>query len=874
MAKKPSSTTGQHLLIVESPAKAKTIKKFLGAAFTVKASLGHVRDITSKGRGKAAFGIDFENGYAPQYEPIKSREKVLKELREAAGKADAVYLAPDPDREGEAIAWHLKEALHLSDKKTHRVTFNAITRRAVQDAIDHPSKIDMNLVNAQQGRRVLDRLVGFSLSPFLWKKITKGLSAGRVQSVAVRLIVEREREIAAFKPEEFWRIVVDLLQQDADTAPPPVFQANLVRWKGEKFELGSEHAANEEAAMAVANALQDATYTIASIDKREVKGRPTPPFITSTLQQAASTFLYFGAQKTMRVAQSLYEGVTLDGTPTGLITYMRTDSTRIAPEAIGEARQYITDNFRPEYLPEKPNVYASKKGAQDAHEAIRPTSVFHTPERVKPFLNNEQFRLYEMIWRRFVASQMAPARFQTTTATIVAADGELEAKGRVVLFDGHTVLSMQAAKAAKKEEKEADDAKDDDPENAGKDAKDQMLPPLREGEVLEKKDLRATQHFTQPPPRYTEASLVKTLEKEGIGRPSTYASIVQTIQDRGYTKLVKRAFHATELGMAVTDLLLSNFKQIMDLQFTARMEADLDSVEEGKADWVELIDQFYRPFEERLGLAIKEAEPLKGKPAPNGETCPLCESEMIVRYSKAGAFLGCTKFPDCKGLRQMPGEAGDADADIPEGELVSCPACGAPMQRKTSKYGEFLACSGYPVCKQSLPLGKDGKPLPLPDIKMDCEKCGAAMAVKMGKNGPFLACSGYPECKNTKHLDREGKVMELPEVKGVMCEKCGAELVVKMSRRGPFLACPGFPKCRNAKPMPGEERKKSTKKTAKKTAKKVVKKAAKKTTKKTTKKVSKKTAAKATTDHAGDVGKEGSGTNSPPPSAGNPPWEG
>lgn len=834
MAKKSASAGGENLLIVESPAKAKTIKKFLGGSFTVKASMGHVRDITSKGRGKDAFGIDFENGYAPRYEPLKTREKVLRELREAAAKADAVYLAPDPDREGEAIAWHLKEALDLSERKTHRVTFNAITRNAVQEAIRHPGKIDMNLVNAQQGRRVLDRLVGFSLSPFLWKKITKGLSAGRVQSVAVRLIVEREREIGAFKPEEFWRIVVDLVQQDAQTAPPPVFQASLVRWKGEKFELGSPHAANEEAATAVADALQDAAYTIKTVDKREVKGRPTPPFITSTLQQAASTFLYFGTQKTMRVAQSLYEGVTVDGTPMGLITYMRTDSTRIAPEALAEAREYIGEHFDPEYLPAKANVYSSKKGAQDAHEAIRPTSVLLTPTRVKPFLNAEQFRLYDLIWRRFVASQMSPARYQTTTATILAADGELEAKGRVVLFDGHTILSMQAAKAARKDEKHEEDGSGGDPEETGKENKDQTLPPLREGDDLEKTDLRATQHFTQPPPRYTEASLVKTLEKEGIGRPSTYASIVQTIQDRGYTKLVKRAFHATELGMAVTDLLLKHFDQIMDLQFTARMEADLDSVEEGKSDWVKLIDEFYKPFEKRLGNAVKEAEPLKGKPAPNGETCPLCESEMLVRYSKAGAFLGCSKFPECKGLRQMPGEEGDA-ADLPEGELVSCPACGAPMQQKKSRFGDFLACSGYPVCKQTIPLGKDGKPVPLPDIKMDCGKCGAEMVVKMGKNGPFLACSGYPACKNTKHLDREGKVIELPEIKGILCEKCGAEMIVRMSRRGPFLACPGFPKCRNAKPMPGEE-KKASKKTAKKTAKKSTKKTTKTITRKSTSK--------------------------------------
>ncbi len=828
------------LLIVESPAKAKTIKKFLGTGYTVKASMGHIRDIPSKGRGKKRFGIDLDNNYTPNYEPIKSREKTLKDLEAAAKKADEVYLAPDPDREGEAIAWHLKEQLHLPDDKAFRVTFNAITKSAVQEAISHPDKINMNLVNAQQGRRVLDRLVGFSLSPFLWKKITKGLSGGRVQSVAVRLVVEREKEIGAFTPEEFWKIAVKLAKSGAEE----VFEANLVRWDGEKFALGFPCASTEESATKIAAALQNASYKITSMDKRVVKGRPSPPFITSTLQQASSTFLHFGAQRTMRIAQQLYEGIQVEGELTGLITYMRTDSTRTAPEGIAEVRDYISSNFAPEYLPEKANSFASKKNAQDAHEAVRPTNTLLTPDRIKNALTPEQFRLYELIWKRFVASQMSPASYQTTTATIEADKGILEAKGRVVLFDGHTVLQL----AKKKKEEEQDEDSDDSDESAKKKSKekDQILPAIAEGDDLLKKELSSTQHFTTPPPRYSEASLVRALEKEGIGRPSTYAPIVQTIQDRGYVRLEKRSFHATELGIAVTDLLLASFEDIMDLAFTAKMESDLDKVEEGEAIWYEIVDAFFKPFTEKLEYATKEVESLKGRPAPNDEKCPLCKSDMVVRYSARGAFLGCTKYPDCKGLTSMPGEEEEADSDM---EPVSCPKCGNPMIKKSSRYGEFLACSSYPACNQTLPIGKDGKPVELPDIKMDCHKCGKEMVVKMGKNGPFLACSGYPECKTTKHLDKDGKIIDLPDLSDVKCDKCEAPMIARMSRRGPFMACSAFPKCRNAKPIPGSEQEKKQKEKEAKAAERALKKAEKEKLKaeKESAKAAKKVAKKKTT---------------------------
>ena len=538
------------LLIVESPAKAKTIKKILGKDFTVKASVGHIRDLNSKGRGKKALGIDTDNGYTPDYIVIKGKEKTVKELQDAAAKADEVYLAPDPDREGEAIAWHLKEIIGLSDEDAHRVTYSAITKKAVQQALENPRKIDMDRVNAQQGRRILDRLVGFSLSPFLWKKVAKNLSAGRVQSVAVRIVVDREREIKAFEPEEFWRIKARVSPEKKEKDK---FDAQLVRWQGRKFELGNPVAQTEVSAKEVADHIQNSSLKVLKIETREAKGKTSPPFITSTLQQAASTALSFGTSKTMSVAQKLYEGMEIDGVTQGLITYMRTDSTRIAPEALDEVRKYIADNFDSEYLPEKPQIYSTSKNAQDAHEAIRPSSVELTPEKVQPYLTREQYRLYELIWRRFVASQMPPARYDVTTLTIEAGEGELEAKGRITRFKGYTILIPEGKKGKKD------------------DGKYQNLPDMQKEDLLDLLNLDTTQNFTKPPARFSEASLVKALEKEGIGRPSTYAPIIKTISDRGYVRLENRYFHASELGMAVNDILVQNFDNIMDLKFTAGM---------------------------------------------------------------------------------------------------------------------------------------------------------------------------------------------------------------------------------------------------------------------------------------------------------------
>ena len=779
-----TASKGKKLVIVESPAKAKTIKKILGPDFEVKASVGHIRDL-QKGWGKKSFGIDIENGYKPNYIVIKGKEKTVNELKKAAGNASEVYLAPDPDREGEAIAWHLKEVMGLTDEQAKRITYQAITKKAVLDAVSNPSHIDMDLVSAQQGRRVLDRLVGFSLSPFLWKKVAKNLSAGRVQSVAVRIVVDREREIAAFVPEEFWRISARI---HPEGKKKDLFEAQLVEWKGEKFGLGTPAAGTEESAREISSRLEKADYSVESVKSKEAKSRLLPPFITSTLQQAASTSLRFGTSRTMSVAQKLYEGIELgDGNPAGLITYMRTDSTRIAPEGIEEVRNYIGSNFAPEYLPEKPNTFGKSEGAQDAHEAIRPTSVENTPEKIKPYLSAEQYKLYELIWRRFVASQMNPARYLTTTVRIGADEGIFEAKGRVTVFDGYTVLIPEP------EKKEGD---------AEKENKNQKLPALEEKDSLDLKELDTTQHFTKPPSRYSEASLVRALEKEGIGRPSTYAPIIKTIRERGYVRLEKRAFHATELGMAVNDMLVNNFSNIMDLKFTAAMEADLDKVESGKVNWVQLIDDFYKPFAQSVEKATEEAEALKNREWTGDEVCPQCGGKLVVRFSMNGAFLGCADYPNCKGLIPMPGEnnTGEEGEDVPE---VNCPSCGKPMVKKKSRYGkEFLACTAYPDCKTTLSLDKEGKPVELPKIERTCEKCGNPMEVKMGRRGPFLACSNYPECKNTMPIDKDGKVIELPKVDGVVCDKCGGEMVVKMSRRGPFLSCSNYPKCRNAKPLP------------------------------------------------------------------------
>jgi DNA topoisomerase-1 len=794
----------KNLVIVESPAKAKTIHKYLGAGFEVVASKGHVRDLPKKG-----FGIDIEGGWVPTYRPLEDRKDVLTSLKKQAAKADTVYLAPDPDREGEAIAWHLKEALGLDEDRVRRVTFNEITKRAIQDAFAHPGSINMALVNAQEARRFLDRAVGYKLSPLLRKKVTKGLSAGRVQSVAVRLIVEREREIQNFKPEEFWKIAAVLAPKgtvslkpiktkktalaktkpakktgDGDTngeaaaptveVPEGAFLTELAEWAGKKFKAGNEEEANR-----ILTALEGASYVVAKVEQKDRPEKPQAPFTTSTLQQQSSIRLRMSAKATMMLAQRLYEGVELGSEGSvALITYMRTDSTRVSADALEACRACIGDKYGPPYLPAKPNVYSSGKSAQEAHEAIRPTDLANTPEKVARFLPHDLLRLYTLIYNRFVASQMTPAVFAVTNVEVKAAEGIFKAQGKILKFDGYRRVLPPAGKQ-----------------------EDALLPPLHVDQDLDLLDLSATQHFTQPPPRYNEASLVKTLEKEGIGRPSTYASIIDKIQKRGYVEQKERRFYATETGMVVTDLLVEHFPTVMDLKFTGHMEEDLDLIETGKTERNFVLNEFYEPFQQALALALDKMPTLGG--VQTDEKCPQCGRPLVVRFSpKAGGrFLGCSGYPECKYIKPREGEA-------PRPQPVEtehlCPECHKPMLQRMGKRGPFLGCSGYPECKTTMNFDANGNPVraskPTEHV---CEKCGKPMVLREGPRGPFLACTGYPKCRNAKDVDAQGNPLQ-PIDTGITCEKCGSPMAVKPGPRGPFLGCSAYPKCRSTKPMPAE----------------------------------------------------------------------
>jgi len=800
----------KHLVIVESPAKAKTISKYLGPEYEVAASKGHVRDLP-----KSRFGIDIEGGWIPTYQNLPERKEVLAELKKKAEKAQLVFLAPDPDREGEAIAWHLKEALGLPDDRVRRVTFNEITKKAVQEAFAHPGQINMDRVRAQETRRFLDRVVGYQLSPLLGRKVRGGLSAGRVQSVAVRLIVEREREIQAFRPEEYWKIFAALRPADSSVAvpspqdgptnlEPPIrirkarqdteaeiedteaevspiqrgeapegtFLAELTEWQQAKPNLASEAEA-----LQLAQALQKAGFFVASVEQKQRLDAPPPPFITSTLQQQANIRFRFSGEKTMRLAQQLYEGVELgpEG-PVALITYMRTDSVRISEEALAAVRQFIRDQYGEAYLPAIANIYQSGKAAQEGHEAIRPTDLSYTPDRVAQWLTPDQHKLYSLIYWRFVASQMKPAVFDITTVTIEArsdvGQGLLKAQGKVLRFDGYRKVYQPVGKQ-----------------------EDALLPALHDGQSLACAELLASQHFTQPPPRYTEASLVKTLEKEGIGRPSTYATIISKIQQRGYVEQKNRRFYATPLGMLVTDLLVEHFPKIMDVKFTSHMEEELDAIENARADWREVLNEFYEPFSQALKAAEAKMPKVKGQESE--ENCPLCGAALVTRYSKTGEFLGCSRYPECRYVKTN-GE--NNDSAQPTG--YTCPECGRPMLQKTGKRGTFLSCSGYPDCLVTMALDAQGQPvIRTQKTEFLCERCGAPMVLRNGKRGKFLSCSAWPKCRNTKNVDEQGQPVETPET-GMRCDKCGSVMVIRSGRRGPFLGCSAYPKCRNAQPLP------------------------------------------------------------------------
>ena len=772
-----AASNGKKLVIVESPAKARTINRYLGGDYLVKACMGHVRDLPPK-----QFGVDLDNDFAPTYEPLPGRRKVLAELKKHARAAKEVYLATDLDREGEAIAWHLAEALKVPPERLRRVIFNEITRPAIREAFANPGRIDPKKVDAQQARRILDRIVGYQLSPLLWRKVARGLSAGRVQSVAVRMIVDREREIAAFVPEEFWKISAiltpdlqaaeDLERQweafCAQPTPPSqadqlaflaqhgAFRAELVEWKGERFRCGDHAAAAEVAAglgLKIESVLREedprgkgparhrvrilgrmrrpgeAEFTVESVQARTSRTRPPGPFTTATLQQAAAIRLRFGAARTMRIAQRLYEGVELGAEGSvGLITYMRTDSQNLSPQAVSQVRDFIGEHFGAEYLPEKPNVYRSSARAQAAHEAIRPTDVTRTPESLRGRLEADLLRLYELIWRRFVACQMPPAEWDVTEVGVAGRCPQgralLRAMGRRLRFDGYLKVAGMPR------------------------SQEQMLPALEAHQPLAPVKIEPTQHFTQPPPRYTEASLVKALEAEGIGRPSTYASIIQTIQDRDYVKQIDRRFHATPLGMKVTDKLVQHFPDVFDLRFTARLEDRLDEIEDARADWVQVLRDFYGPFKSDLERAGEEMVHAKAETEPSDYTCPQCGKPMVYRWSKSG---------------------------------------------------RYLACTGWPECKTTFPVDAEGRKLQQTRVDIACPKCGAVMVLRRGRYGPFLSCSRYPDCDGLVNLDRRGRV-KLPAAPplevDLTCPKCGKPLYLRRSARGPWLSCSGFPRCR------------------------------------------------------------------------------
>ena len=755
------------LVIVESPAKAKTIGKYLGKQYVVKASLGHIKDLP-----KNDLAVAVDQNFEPRYEVIEGKKKLIAELKAAAKGVDSIYLAADPDREGEAICYHLQEELQGTNKKTggvpmYRVMFNEITKNAIQKAFEKPLQVNVHLVEAQQARRVLDRLVGYKISPLLWDKVRRGLSAGRVQTVALRLIVDREREIRAFLKREYWSVDVQLAAKK-----PPVLKAHFTRRNDETLELP-----NEEASVALLAQLEGANYVVHSVNTREKKRNPVAPFITSTLQQESSRKLRFSVKRTMMLAQRLYEGVEIgEEGASGLITYMRTDSTRISNDALDEVRGMIAQRYGADFVPEKPNVYKSKKDAQDAHEAIRPTSALRHPDDMAPFLQEDELKLYRLIWIRFVASQMMPALFDQTTID-VAANGQdgatyfFRATGSVPKFKGFLEVY-----------EEGKDQKDEDDEELKN-----RLPAVTQGQELKLGSIQPEQHFTEPPPRFNEATLVKELEADGVGRPSTYASILSTIQEREYVKKDGGRFVPTELGMVVTDLLLESFEDLFDVSYTARMEHELDEIEEGKVDWRVSMSDFYDRFQKDLATAERTMTDIKRMEKPTDLICDKCNKPMVIKWGKHGSFIACTGYPDCTNTRELTVDLPDVDnADLTEqGAEEYCENCGRPMVLKKGRFGTFFACSGYPDCKTTKQIGGEQKKADVP-LEEKCSQCGNNLVMKFGRFGEFTACSNYPTCKFVKQ-----------KTIGVPCPNCSeGEVVERRSKRGKtFYGCHRYPEC-------------------------------------------------------------------------------
>lgn len=715
------------VVIVESPSKAKTISKYLGKDYIVRASMGHVRDLPVK-----KLGIDIDNDFKPEYVTIKGKGKFIDDIKKSAKTAKKIYLAPDPDREGEAIAWHIAEELNGNSDKIYRVLFNEITEAAIRRAMENPGRLDLKKVNAQQARRILDRIVGYMLSPLLWEKVRRGLSAGRVQSVAVRLICEREMAIAAFVTEEYWSITAKL-----EGKLPPPFEAKLFKKGEEEIDIGNGATASE-----VVKLLEGRSFVVKNIEKKEKKRNPVAPFITSRLQQEAAQKLRFSPKKTMLLAQQLYEGIEIgDEGPVGLITYMRTDSTRISMEAQEEVRDHIVEKYGSDYLPAKPPVYKTKKTAQEGHEAIRPTSITRDPEKIKGYLGRDHYNLYKLIWNRFVASQMNPAIMDITRVDITAGEYLFKATGSIVRFPGFTAVYSEERESVE-QTRGSQEAEEED---------GSRLPQLEIGEELRPLNLEPKQHFTQPPPRFTEATLIKELEEKEIGRPSTYAAIVTTIQDRKYVEKVEGKLKPTELGTIVNELLVAHFPNIIDVEFTARMEEELDEIEEGEKKWIEAVRDFYDPFQESLKKAGLEMKNVKKEEVHTDISCDKCGKKMVIKWGRNGKFLACPGYPECKNTKEF------VKKDTGEIEVVD----------KTEITNEV------------------------------CDKCGKKMVIKRGRFGRFLACEGYPECQNTKTITT-----------GIKCpeEGCNGELTEKRTKRGKiFYSCTNYPKCKFAiweKPVP------------------------------------------------------------------------
>jgi DNA topoisomerase-1 len=749
------------LVIVESPAKAKTIGKYLGNQFVVKASLGHIKDLP-----KSDLAVDVDRGFEPTYEVIEGKKKLIGELRAAAKGVESIYLAADPDREGEAICYHLQEELaskKADGPKIFRVMFNEITASAVRKAFDKPLQVNTNLVDAQQARRVLDRLVGYKISPLLWDKVRRGLSAGRVQTVALRLIVDREREIQAFLKEEYWTIDVALNAKKA-----PVLKARLAKIDGENPVISDEQRSS-----AIVKDLADRAYTVQAVGTKEKRRNPVPPFITSTLQQEAARKLRFSVKRSMMIAQRLYEGVELGAEGSiGLITYMRTDSVRVSDDALGEVRQFIGDRYGAAYLPEKPNLYKGKKDAQDAHEAIRPTAAMRTPESVAPYLQEDELKMYRLIWMRFVASQMTSAVFDQTTIDVLAkgkskAEYLFRATGSVPKFDGFL--------AVYEEGKDVKDEEDDELKH--------KLPVVTQGEELKLKSLDPEQHFTEPPPRFNEATLVKELEAKGVGRPSTYASILSTIQEREYVKKEGGKFYPTELGTVVTDLLTESFGDIFDIRYTARMEEELDEIEDGKVDWRQAMGSFYERFAVDLERAATQMTDIKRMEKPTDFICEKCSKPMVIKWGRHGSFIACTGYPECSNTRELPSAQPEEMGE--QGEEEYCPNCGRPMVLKKGRFGQFYACSGYPDCKTTKQLGQAAKQADVP-LDEPCPTCGKNLVKKFGRFGEFIACSSYPTCKYVKQ-----------KTVGVKCPTCSTgDIIERRSKKGKtFFGCNRYPEC-------------------------------------------------------------------------------